>query len=143
MSALPPDDMRSLRDTAFAARHPIDSMIARWQAIEAGAATLARLAGLGDVLSAQGKAGPESRSKDRFVEALKTACEWQLELAWQGVEDVEAIMQSGMIAIDVLEARGKDPRIPALALWREVDAAQRSVLEMLNTATKAQVVPAS
>lgn len=124
MSALPPDDMRSLRQSAFAARHPIDSMIARWHSIAGDTGRLAILAGLRD------SAAPQQA--DAFVRGLEQASEWQRELAWQGVEDIEALMHSGMAALDVLMQRGQDTRIPAMALWRELDAAQRSVMAMLE-----------
>jgi hypothetical protein len=128
MSAPPPDDMRKLRHTAFAARHPVDSMLARWQAINDDAARLARLAAL---TAPEYHPHQEFRNPADFVGALANAVEWQRELAWQAVQDIEAMLQSGMSALDVLADRGKDPRVPALALWREVDAAQRAVLAML------------
>jgi hypothetical protein len=124
MSALPPDDMRSLRQSAFAARHPIDSMIARWHTIVGDTGQLAVLAGLHEA-AAPGQA-------DAFLRALAQASEWQRELAWQGVEDIEALMQSGMAALDVLSERGQDARIPAIALWREVDSARRSIMAILE-----------
>lgn len=135
MSALPPDDVRSLRQTAFAARHSIDSMIAQWHANHSSAAALARLAGLGETDRLAGN--------DDFSGALEAACDWQRELAWQATEDIAVMLQSGMAALDVLVERGKEARIPALALWREVDAAQRSVLEMLDVLRKAEITPAS
>jgi hypothetical protein len=125
MSALPPDDMRSLRQSAFAARHPIDSMIARWRTIAADAGLLAGLAGLHETST------PEQ--PDGFFSALEKASEWQCELAWQGVEDIEALLQSGMAALGVLQDRGQDAQIPAMALWRELDAARRSVMAMLES----------
>ena len=127
MSALPPDDMRALRQTAFAARHPIDTMIARWQAISIHAARLEALAQLG---GAQAAAEP-----DDLISVLATASDWQRELAWQGVEDIAAMLHAGMAALDVLESRGLDARVPALALWREVNAARRSLLAMLIATT--------
>lgn len=126
MSALPPDDMVNLRSSsAFAARRPIESMIARWQSFHATADRLAGLAGLG--------AEQQPASQPAFVCALEQAAEWQRELAWQGVEDIEAIVDCGMEALAVLEARGQDVSTPALALWREVHAARGSVMAMLIT----------
>jgi len=124
MSALPPDDMRNLRQTAFAARHPVDAMIARWQAIGSDAARLAGLASIGQ--------RPESEDAGDFISALECASDWQRELAWQGVEDIAAMLQAGMAALDVLASRGIEPQVPALALWREVDAAQASLRAMLS-----------
>ncbi|MFN4037898.1 MAG: hypothetical protein ACK4IB_01055 [Erythrobacter sp.] len=123
MSALPPDDMRNLRQTAFAARHPVDSMIARWHAIHSGMLRLAALAELAEANACI--AAPD------FIAALEQANDWQRELAWQGVEDIAAMLDAGMSALAVLESRGIAPRIPALTLWQEVDAAQRSLLAML------------
>lgn len=123
MSALPPDDMRNLRQTAFAARHPVDALIARWHAITSDAARLARLAELGQP--------PAPGDTDDFVRALECAADWQRELAWQGVEDITALLASGMAALDVLASRGIAAHVPALALWRELDAAQRDLLGML------------
>lgn len=123
MSALPPDDLINLRSSAFAARRPIESMIARWQSTHATVNRLASLAGLGKE--------QQPASQRAFVRALEQAAEWQRELAWQGVEDIEAIVDSGMEALAVLEARGQDVSTPALALWREVHAARRGVMGML------------
>lgn len=124
MSALPPDDMRNLRQTAFAARHPVDAMIARWQAIGSDAARLAGLAELG--------APQVTGEASAFLGALECATDWQRELAWQGVEDITAMLTAGLAALEVLGSRGIEPRVPALALWREVDAAQRGLLAMLG-----------
>lgn len=126
MSALPPDDMRSLRQSAFAARHPIDSMIARWHTIAGDTGKLAVLAGLHE--------GTPPQHPEAFLRALELASEWQRELAWQGVEDIESLLQSGMAALDVLKQRGQDSRVPAMTLWRELDTAQRSVMAMLEPA---------
>lgn len=125
MSALPPDDMINLRSSAFAARRPIEALIARWQSTHATVNRLAGLAGLG--------AEQQPASQPAFVHALEQAAEWQRELAWQGVEDIEAIVDSGMEALAVLEASGQDVSTPALALWREVHAARDSVMAMLVT----------
>jgi len=129
MSALPPDDMRRLRETAFAARHPVDSMLAKWQAIDAGTARLARLAGLGGADRRTGEPGTQTR----FIGALAHASEWQRELAWQGVEDVEAMLQAGLHALEVIESRGRDTHVPALALWREFHAARAGMLAVLKS----------
>jgi hypothetical protein len=134
MSALPPDDMRALRQTAFAARHPIDTMIARWQAIGVHMARLAQLAALGEA--------PAAGEPDDLITVLATANDWQRELAWQGVEDITAMLHAGVAALDVLESRGIDARVPALALWREVNAAQRSLFAML-IATSSSEAPSA
>ncbi|MFN3990164.1 MAG: hypothetical protein ACK4IS_07885 [Erythrobacter sp.] len=130
MSALPPDDMRNLRQTAFAARHPVDAMIARWQAIGSDAARLAGLAAVGR--------RPVIEDVSEFASALERASDWQRELAWQGVEDISAMLQAGMAALDVLAGRGIDPQVPALALWREVDAAQAGLRAMLSPSASSE-----
>ena len=125
MTAPPPDDLCDLRRSAFAARHRVDEMITRWQAIDEDAARLRGLADLGAPTAGDGLAA--------FLAGLGSAADWQRELAWQGVEDIAAMLTAGMAALDVLARRGIAPQIPALTLWREVDAAQRSLLAMLHS----------
>lgn len=117
-------------------------MIARWQAIGVHRARLARLAALGDP---QAAAGPDDLPDDLpndLIAVLATAHDWQRELAWQGVEDITAMLHAGMAALDVLESRGADARVPALALWREVHAAQLSLFAML-IATSSSETPSA
>lgn len=147
MSALPPDEMRKLQQSAFAARHPVDSMLARWDSIEREAAMLARVAGLDDERQSKSRANTlmstRANTQANLAELLVCAADWQRELAWQAVEDIGAMLDAGMAALDVLAARGKDARIPALALWREVDAARRSVIAVLDAHGKTAVAPAA
>ncbi len=127
--------MRNLRDTAFAERHAIEVMEMRWRAILAGTARLAGLAGLGEPAAVSGEAG--------LIAALEGASDWQRELAWQGVEDIAAMLAAGMQALEVLESRGQDAGVPALALWREADAALRGLMAMLTTDAGSPATPVS
>lgn len=88
-------------------------------------------------------AGDHAAPPHAFIAALEDATDWQCELAWQGVEDIAAMLAAGMAALDVLVSRGIDPRVPALALWREVDAAQRGLLAMLDMAQDSETPSAA
>ena len=123
MSALPPEQMREMRETAIGATRPIASLAERWQHLHEQAGRLAELAQLG-------KEAPHADS-DAFSETLTGAMEWQRELAWQGIEDIDAMMQPGLTALQVIAGRGQDVAAPALALWREFHAAREAVLTVL------------
>lgn len=62
---------------------------------------------------------------------LGEATEWQRELAWQGLEDIDAMMRPGMAALSSLEGRGQDVTAPALALWREFFNARGAVMSVI------------
>lgn len=121
MSALPPDQMRVLRETAQGARAPIDSLARRWEALGVKAEQLARLAGL----------GADHAMPATLPDAIGQANEWQRDLVWRGVEDIEAMLQPGLAALRILGDRGQDPSAPALALWRELHGARSAILRLL------------
>lgn len=52
------------------------------------------------------------------------------ELAEQGLEDLDAIVQPGLTALLAIEARGQDTTAPALALWREYHAVRQSLMAL-------------
>lgn len=58
---------------------------------------------------------------------------WQTNLFAQGIEDVAAMLGSGMAALATLSGRGQDTAAPALALWREFHAARGALLAVLYT----------
>ena len=65
-----------------------------------------------------------------FPNAIVLAGPAKHELAEQGLEDLDAILQPGFTALLSIEARGQDTTAPALALWREYHAARQSLLAM-------------
>ncbi|MGY6550681.1 MAG: hypothetical protein ACXIT4_02170 [Erythrobacter sp.] len=100
-------------------------IITRWQAVAVCADQLAQQAGL-----AQGTGGQDP---DGFAAALEQASPWRCDLVRHAIEDIEAMLAAGTTALGVLETRGQDVTVPALALWREVEAAQRSLAELLQS----------
>ncbi|QIQ87406.1 hypothetical protein [Erythrobacter sp.] len=124
MSALPPDQVRSMRESADAAKEPLGSLARRWHGLHEQAAGLAALAGLAPEAESGAVAG--------FSARLGEASEWQRELAWQGIEDIDAMMRPGLAALETLTARGQEAAAPALALWREFHAARDAVLAAVS-----------
>ncbi|MEL7197900.1 MAG: hypothetical protein AAGL10_06250 [Pseudomonadota bacterium] len=121
MSAFPPEQTRAMRDVAS---QPNGSLAERWEDMHAQAAQLASLAHL----------APEQNDGDlaKVPAMLGEADEWQRELAWQALEDIDAMMQPGMVALRTILARGQDANAPALALWREFHAARASVVDLVR-----------
>ncbi|MBV7265502.1 hypothetical protein [Erythrobacter ani] len=113
-----------MRETVRRAARPVVSLAERWATLHEQAAELARHAGL----------APEaiSAGSEDFLAALKNAHGWQQDLVWQGVEDIDAMMQPGLSALQVIAARGQDVAAPALALWREYHLAREAVLDVIG-----------
>ncbi len=109
-------------------RHLSDSAIVHWDAIAGTTGRLAAMAGLG--------AGKACAATAKLLPLLEGADAWQREVGSEAIADIAAMLTSGMAALDVLQRRGIDARIPAFALWREVDAAQRSLIAMLAADTR-------
>ncbi|QUL37205.1 hypothetical protein [Erythrobacter sp. JK5] len=124
MSALPPDQFRIMRETVQRAARPLGALADRWDALHVQAGQLAELAQI-----APERAGS---SRAAFSERLAAASEAQRQLAWQGMEDIDAMMQPGLTALRTITARGQDAAAPALALWREFHAARDVVLFALG-----------
>ena len=95
----------------------------RWAALSEAGSVVASLAGI----------EPEVADKQvRNFPALIRDCEdWRRELAIQGIEDLQAIMEPGLAALLAINARGTDCRPAALALWREFLSARAAVIGLL------------
>ncbi|MEL6737312.1 MAG: hypothetical protein AAFO28_00125 [Pseudomonadota bacterium] len=131
MSALLPDQARAMRETATKGQgqhggdgtaSPPSSLAARWADLHDQAMRLAQLADL----SPEPFAGSIAAFPDRIGEAD----EWQRELAWQGLEDIDAMMRPGLAALATLTQRGMTANAPALALWREFYDARGAVMAL-------------
>ncbi len=132
MSFLQPDQTRAMRDAASSAElsSPLmperqrSSLAKRWKDLHATAAQLAKAADL----------SPEAFEGRlaAFPAMVDDASEWQREMAWQGVEDIDAMMRPGIAALQTLEERGNDPIAPALVLWREFHSAREAVLSAVE-----------
>ena len=117
MASLPPEPI--LR--APAAPASTEALAAQWEALHARAAELCALAQI----------APDS-APEALEPLLGHAREWQRNLAAQGLGDIEAMLGAGLSALATLAARGQEPQVPALALWREFHAARASVLAALQ-----------
>ena len=113
----------------MATRNLNDSAIVRWNAMAGTTGRLATMAGLGG--------GAVCADAAELLPLFENANGWQRAVSSEAIADITAMLASGMAALDVLERRGVDARIPALALWREVDAAQRSLIAMLASDARA------
>lgn len=103
-------------------------MAQRWKALEQAGAAVAILAGIsGDAAASQSGVIPEA-----FISVKG----WRREALANGLEDLAAIMEPGLAALLAIKSRGSNATAPALALWREFDAA-RTALFALATAGSA------
>jgi hypothetical protein len=99
---------------------------AGWSALHAEAARLALLA----------RISPEpAQAQDGFAALLRLARPWQKTLVSQGINDIAAMLATGLAALATLSARAQDTAVPALALWREFHAARASLLNVLKAET--------
>jgi hypothetical protein len=91
----------------------------KWAALHDAAEIVATLAGLADER-------PATEIRD-FPAMVHSAAPWRREIAEKGIDDLAAIMEPGISALLAVHARGGDPQPPALALWREFDAARAAL----------------
>ena len=96
----------------------------------------AALLDAGNVVASLAGLGPERPDAEvrNFPALIRDAAHWRRELAEQGIEDMTAMLQPGIAALLGVNARGADPRAPALALWREFTQARAAVLALLPPA---------
>jgi hypothetical protein len=98
------------------------SMGMKWSALHDAAGIVATLAGL----------APEPMTAElrNFPAVIRDAGGWQREMAGQGVDDLSAIMETGIGALLAVHARGIDSRTAALSLWQEFMTARSALLAL-------------
>ena len=98
------------------------SMGMKWSALHDAAGVVASLSGL----------APEPMTAElrNFPAVIRDVGGWQRETAEQGVEDLSAIMETGIGALLAVHARGIDARNAALSLWHEFVAARSALLTL-------------
>ncbi|MCW1401547.1 hypothetical protein OKA06_04100 [Novosphingobium sp. MW5] len=98
------------------------SMGMKWSALHDAAGIVASLAGM----------APEPMTTElrNFPAVIRDVGGWQKETAEQGVEDLSAIMETGIGALLAVHARGIDARNAALSLWHEFVAARSGLLAL-------------
>ncbi|MEL7445298.1 MAG: hypothetical protein AAGK02_05725 [Pseudomonadota bacterium] len=124
MSALFPDQARAMRDTLDRSIQSAEAFAIRWKRLHADAAELADQAGLA--------AEPLEGELAHFPALLYGQADWSIDLAWQSVDDIDAMMQPGLTALRTIAARGQDVTAPALALWREFHTARNAVMALVE-----------
>ncbi len=123
MATLPPEPTLPRVQPGLPCKAAPEVIEAEWHALHHQAQELAKLARIA-AEPAQIAASPGP--------LLANARPWQLTLLTQGIEDVAAMLGSGMAALATLADRGQDTGAPALALWREFHAARSALLAVLH-----------
>ena len=102
--------------------HPTLGFAGQWAQLHQRAGELAEMAQL----------SPErfEGSLADFPNRVNEAHAAQRERVSQGVEDIEAMMTPGLIALEALRGRGAATTAPALALWREFYSARNAVMTL-------------
>lgn len=113
---------------------PEGTLSARWGELHRQAERVARIAQL----------SPEPFVGDlaSFPDTMGDAQEWQRELAWQGIDDIDAMMRPGLAALETLRQRGQPAHVPALALWREFYTARGTILKLAQNVHENAALPA-
>ena len=97
-------------------------LASKWKDLHARAARIAKMAELSPE--------PFEGAVADFPADVSQAPDWQRELAWQGIDDIEAMMRPGLAALEILRERGTAAHAPALALWREFYTARGAVMSL-------------
>ena len=102
---------------------PPGAVSLRWSALADAAHVVAALAGL--------ESESETAEGRDFPALIRTAETWRREQAENGIADLSAVMEPGIVALLAIHARGSDSRPAATALWREFAAARGAILALL------------
>lgn len=99
------------------------SMGMKWSALHDAAGIVATLAGI----------APEPMRAElrNFPAVVRDAGGWQRDMAEQGVEDLTAIMETGITALLAVHARGIDSRAAAMSLWQEFLSSRGALLSLV------------
>lgn len=131
MSTLPPDSHAAAprfgrsggAGPASRAEPGAADLASRWAGLHEAAAVIAALAGEGALAPTDGAAG--------FLEGLAREGGWRLRLAGEGIEDLAAILQTGICALLAIHGQGGGAVVaPARALWAEFLSARSGILAL-------------
>jgi len=135
MNLVPPDfrarHASALDDTVSAGAGAMlpegrDQLEAKWAALHEAAAVVCALAG-----EEPGNEAPEVRD---FPLLIENAGSGRRVLAENGIDDLIAVMEPGIVALLTVNARGIEATHAASALWREFVAARDALLALLPPA---------
>lgn len=118
MNAVPPSMTPGTPQSELRAAAP-NTLTRKWTALQDTANIVATLAEI----------APD-RAESDFPAVIGQAVPWRRELAERGIDDMTAVMESGLSALLGIEARGADPRAAAQALWREFAEARSAILAL-------------
>ena len=96
----------------------------RWASLQEAAASIARLAGISGIALD----GPERL----FPHAMREVGGWRRALAEQGIDDLIAVLESGVAALLALHARGANAQPAAKALWDEFVTARDALVQLAH-----------
>lgn len=99
------------------------AMAVKWSTLQDAASVVATLAGL----------APEPRESDMrdFPALIRDTGGWRKSLAEQGIDDLSAVMEPGIVALLAATARGVVPSAAALTLWHEFVRTRSALLELV------------
>ncbi|MEE4316896.1 hypothetical protein [Erythrobacter dokdonensis] len=126
MASLPPQPILPRAEAEPADAPALSVLVGQWDALHGQVARLGAMA----------RIAPET-DPPAFGTLVEIAHPWQRSLAAQGLDDIAAMLASGLVALATLTARGQDTSAPALALWREFHAARASILAALEVPAQA------
>ena len=98
----------------------------RWRELHDQAGKIAQMA----QLSPERFDGAIAALPDRISDAPN----WKRSLAWQHIEDIDAMMRPGFAALATITSRGASAHVPTLALWREFYNARDAVMALVAEA---------
>ena len=98
----------------------------KWAALQDAAGIVAVLAGLA--------AEPSRLQVHNFPALIREAGGWHTALAEQGIDDLAAIMEPGIVALLAIHAREAPSAAAALALWHEFVRARGALLALASPA---------
>jgi hypothetical protein len=101
----------------------------RWLSLHDAAAPVARLAGL--------VPPPLTAPERQFPSTMRELGGWRRALAEQAIDDLAAVLQSGIAALLAVHGKGANPQPAAPALWAEFIAARTALLALAGAGAAA------
>lgn len=123
MSAMEhPDQMRAMRASLRGKQNARVTLVERWRSLHQTANEIADKAALSDETMSEEVAS--------FPDRVEAAGGDRAFYVRRGLEDMDAVLQPGLTALRLIEARGLDTTAPALALWQEFYNARAALLSL-------------
>lgn len=114
--------MAGIVQTEKTGRFGGDTLETRWSALHEAGQEIGALAALAPE--------PFAGALADFPQRVEARGGAHLALAQEGITDLDAMLQPGLLALRNIHARGQDTTAPALALWREFHALRQALLDI-------------